>query len=196
MKINLSEFIDLLQQKEDELTNKITYSSVDLLNSFKDELFTDIEDASYIDEYISTIANNFSELYLNSDFVFKYRKTVFKDKLNEILNENDETGISNVKELDDLLVHTGYRYLLDIGYSLEDELLATYCLRDVKKVLLAKLNEDTMLDTSEYCDFNTKNELVEDFFNQIVDMAKSSNDIINIDGYSNDLCNEFFGLDM
>ena len=76
---------------------------------------------------------------------------------------------------------------------MQSQLLAVYSLREAHESL-DSLDENTLLDSSEYDDFENIDELVESFVNEIINEAESSNDIINIEDFSKNLCEEYFNI--
>lgn len=194
MKIKVEEFLNLLHKKEDEIIDGAVYSKLEFLKDFKEELFEEIHNQSSIENYISDVAYSFSSKNLGVEEVFKERHTFFYNYINEVLSEKNEV-ISDVKSMDSIYREAGFRYLLAAGDTISAELLGVYCLRDVYRNL-SDLNAELELDTSNYEEFTDADDLVENFANEIVRASLSSNDIINIEDYSKELCNDYFDLSL
>lgn len=193
MKTKLNDFLEKIEKREDAIIEEAIYSEEEVDTNFKERLFKDVHSQSSLDSYISEEADAFANKYITAEVVFEKRKSLFYDFIDEILSERDGEPLKGVKAMDRIYEDAGYRYILNIGFAVQSQLLAVYCLRDVYQ-LLNSLNEDTILDSSEYADFEDIDELVEAFVNDIVNEADSSNDIINIEDFSKNLCEEYFNI--
>ena len=193
MKTKLNDFLEKIEKREDAIIEEAIYSEEEVDTNFKERLFKDVHSQSSLDSYISEEADAFANKYITAEVVFEKRKSLFCDFIDEILSERDGEPLKGVKAMDRIYEDAGYRYILNIGFAVQSQLLAVYCLRDVYQ-LLNSLNEDTILDSSEYADFEDIDELVEAFVNDIVNEADSSNDIINIEDFSKNLCEEYFNI--
>lgn len=193
MKTKLNDFLEKIEKREDAIIEEAIYSEEEVDINFKERLFKDVHSQSSLDSFISEEADAFANKYITAEVVFEKRKSLFCDFIDEILSERDGEPLKGVKAMDRIYEDAGYRYILNIGFAVQSQLLAVYCLKDVYQ-LLNSLNEDTILDSSEYADFEDIDELVEAFVNDIVNEADSSNDIINIEDFSKNLCEEYFNI--
>lgn len=193
MKTKLNDFLEKIEKREDAIIEEAIYSEEEVDINFKERLFKDVHSQSSLDSFISEEADAFANKYITAEVVFEKRKSLFCDFIDEILSERDGEPLKGVKAMDRIYEDAGYRYILNIGFAVQSQLLAVYCLKDIYQ-LLNSLNEDTILDSSEYADFEDIDELVEAFVNDIVNEADSSNDIINIEDFSKNLCEEYFNI--
>ena len=193
MKTKLNDCLEKIEKREEAIIEEAIYSEEEVDINFKERLFKDVHSQSSLDSFISEEADAFADKYLTAEVVFEKRKSLFCDFIDEILSERDGEPLKGVKAMDRIYEDAGYRYILNIGFAVQSQLLAVYCLRDIYQ-LLNSLNEDTILDSSEYADFEDIDELVEAFVNDIVNEADSSNDIINIEDFSKNLCEEYFNI--
>lgn len=195
MKTKLNNFLEELSKKEDQLIDESVFSKVEINKDFKESLFSEIHTQSSLDSFISEEADYFACKHITNDMVFENRHSLFYDYINEILAEQDGASIKNVSDIDKVYKDAGYRYLLNIGHDIGSQLLAVYCLRDVYQ-LLSELDKNTLLDSSDYSDFDDIEELTDSFVEEVLNEAESSNDIINIEDLSKKLCEDYFGISL
>ena len=193
MKTKLNDFLEKIEKREDAIIEEAIYSEEEVDTNFKERLFKDVHSQSSLDSYISEEADAFANKYITAEVVFEKRKSLFCDFIDEILSERDGEPLKGVKAMDRIYEEAGYRYIFNVGFGMQSQLLAVYSLREAYESL-DSLDENILLDSSEYDDFENIDELVESFVNDIVNEADSSNDIINIEDFSKNLCEEYFNI--
>ena len=192
MKTKLNDFLEKIEKREDAIIEEAIYSKEEVGTNFKERLFKDVHSQSSLESYISEEADAFANKYLTAEVVFEKRNSLYRDIIEEILSEREGT-LTSVKAMDSIYEEAGYRYIFNIGFGMQSQLLAVYSLREAHESL-DSLDENTLLDSSEYDDFENIDELVESFVNEIINEAESSNDIINIEDFSKNLCEEYFNI--
>ena len=192
MKTKLNDFLEKIEKREDAIIEEAIYSKEEVGTNSKERLFKDVHSQSSLESYISEEADAFANKYLTAEVVFEKRNSLYRDIIEEILSEREGT-LTSVKAMDSIYEEAGYRYIFNIGFGMQSQLLAVYSLREAHESL-DSLDENTLLDSSEYYDFENIDELVESFVNEIINEAESSNDIINIEDFSKNLCEEYFNI--
>ena len=192
MKTKLNDFLEKIEKREDAIIEEAICSEEEVDTNFKERLFKDVHSQSSLDSYISEEADAFANKYLTAEVVFEKRNSLYRDIIEEILSER-EGILTSVKAMDSIYEEAGYRYIFNVGFGMQSQLLAVYSLREAYESL-DSLDENILLDSSEYDDFENIDELVESFVNEIINEADSSNDIINIEDFSKNLCEEYFNI--
>ena len=192
MKTKLNDFLEKIEKREDAIIEEAIYSKEEVGTNFKERLFKDVHSQSSLESYISEEADAFANKYLTAEVVFEKRNSLYRDIIEEILSER-EGILTSVKAMDSIYEEAGYRYIFNVGFGMQSQLLAVYSLREAYESL-DSLDENILLDSSEYDDFENIDELVESFVNEIINEADSSNDIINIEDFSKNLCEEYFNI--
>ena len=192
MKTKLNDFLEKIEKREDAIIEEAICSEEEVDTNFKERLFKDVHSQSSLDSYISEEADAFANKYLTAEVVFEKRNSLYRDIIEEILSEREGT-LTSVKAMDSIYEEAGYRYIFNVGFGMQSQLLAVYSLREAYESL-DSLDENILLDSSEYDDFENIDELVESFVNEIINEADSSNDIINIEDFSKNLCEEYFNI--
>ena len=192
MKTKLNDFLEKIEKREDAIIEEAICSEEEVDTNFKERLFKDVHSQSSLDSYISEEADAFANKYLTAEVVFEKRNSLYRDIIEEILSER-EGILTSVKAMDSIYEEAGYRYIFNVGFGMQSQLLAVYSLREAYESL-DSLDENILLDSSEYDDFENIDELVESFVNEIINEAESSNDIINIEDFSKNLCEEYFNI--
>lgn len=192
MKTKLNDFLEKIEKREDAIIEEAICSEEEVDINFKERLFKDVHSQSSLESYISEEADAFANKYLTAEVVFEKRNSLYRDIIEEILSEREGT-LTSVKAMDSIYEEAGYRYIFNVGFGMQSQLLAVYSLREAYESL-DSLDENILLDSSEYDDFENIDELVESFVNEIINEAESSNDIINIEDFSKNLCEEYFNI--
>lgn len=192
MKTKLNDFLEKIEKREDAIIEEAICSEEEVDTNFKERLFKDVHSQSSLESYISEEADAFANKYLTAEVVFEKRNSLYRDIIEEILSEREGT-LTSVKAMDSIYEEAGYRYIFNVGFGMQSQLLAVYSLREAYESL-DSLDENTLLNSSEYDDFENIDELVESFVNEIINEAESSNDIINIEDFSKNLCEEYFNI--
>ena len=192
MKTKLNDFLEKIEKREDAIIEEAICSEEEVDTNFKERLFKDVHSQSSLESYISEEADAFANKYLTAEVVFEKRNSLYRDIIEEILSER-EGILTSVKAMDSIYEEAGYRYIFNVGFGMQSQLLAVYSLREAYESL-DSLDENILLDSSEYDDFENIDELVESFVNEIINEAESSNDIINIEDFSKNLCEEYFNI--
>lgn len=192
MKTKLNDFLEKIEKREDAIIEEAICSEEEVDTNFKERLFKDVHSQSSLESYISEEADAFANKYLTAEVVFEKRNSLYRDIIEEILSEREGT-LTSVKAMDSIYEEAGYRYIFNVGFGMQSQLLAVYSLREAYESL-DSLDENILLDSSEYDDFENIDELVESFVNEIINEAESSNDIINIEDFSKNLCEEYFNI--
>lgn len=159
-------------------------------------LFDEIENQTDFEEFVSVFVDNFTLNHVLAKDVFEVRSNpTISNYISEILCEMDKTlDSADVSSIDKIFNSAGYRYLDSIANSKKDELLSVYLIDNVYNKLLG-FDEKTVLDASEYGEYEDENALLFWFVDELLANVSSHSRIIELEDYPEEILEDFFQLE-
>lgn len=191
MKIKVCNLLQGIDKKREEIKKEVMPSNekeVKLINS----LFDDISTATEIEEYISDIARMHSKLDFGVDYISEnLDDSDIKYAINDVIKNREMNKVSDLNDIKEIFKEAGYELCLSVATNVRQELLQVYLLNELYSYV-ENLDNEKLLDCSEYADFEDEDSAIEEFLTELIYKVYDNANIINIDDEHKNLFEEFF----